>query len=431
MKILWTVNLIPRAVAARLGLSGDVLGGWVEAMAARLRLIDGLELAIACKSDTGLDFETALDGVRYYALPYGKGGEDALAAVCRRLLQRFGPDLVHIEGTEFPHAGVMLREAKAAGVPAVVSMQGILNGQYAYQCGLLPIDDLLFSGSPANAFAAAALRLRKTRWYLPRMKPERELIESAEHILGRTTWDRAHTYAINPRAAYYSCPRVLRPAFYDAAWAPEGMERHSLYVGNSYYALKGFHFVVRALPLLIREYPDVRVYVAGHPPYGDRRAFYKKGYGVYLKKLIGDLNVGDHIVFTGTLTAEQVADRLSRVNAYVLPSAAENSPNTLAEAMTVGAPCISAYVGGAPDMAEDGKEALFYRCDDPALLAWCVKRVFDDDALALRLSENARLRARRTHDETRNAETLYRVYTEILRKEAAHGTKNACAAREN
>lgn len=415
MKILWTVNLIPRNAAAALSVNSDVLGGWVEAMAAQLKRIDGVTLVVACKSDTGLDFSVNVDGVQYYALPYRKDTDLAsLKAVCARLTDAFRPDVIHIEGTEFLHAKAMLETAKEKNIPAVVSMQGILNGQYGYQCGLLPVDDLLLSGSPARMFAGLTLHLRKTRWYAPRMKPERELIEHAGYFLGRTTWDRAHTYAINPAAKYYSCPRVLRPAFYEARWSAETMERHTLYVGNSYYALKGFHYLVEAMPQLIREYPDLKVYVAGHPPFGDRRALLKKGYGIYLKKRIDDLGVGDHIVFTGTLSAEEVADRLAHVNAYVLTSVAENSPNTLGEAMLVGTPCISSYVGGAPDMAKDEEEALFYRSDDPALLAWCVKRVFDDDALAERLSGNAHRRALVTHDAARNARTLYEVYQDIL-----------------
>ena len=196
------------------------------------------------------------------------------------------------------------------------------------------------------------------------------------------------------------------------------MERHSIYVGNGYYALKGAHFVIEALPQLIREYPDVKVYIAGTPAYRekDRRPFYKKGYGLYLEKLINDLGVKDRVVFTGSLKAAEVAERLSKVNAYVLCSAVENSPNTLGEAMMIGTPCVSAYVGGVSDMATDGVEALFYRSDDPALLAWALKRIFDDDALALSLSEAAKKRAAVTHDPARNADALLRVYERIIKK---------------
>ena len=416
MTILWTVNLIPRDAAAALSIKSDVLGGWVEAMAARLKTIEGVRLVIACKSETGRDFCISCGDVTYCAIPYRRGTDlRTLTLVCDRIIRDHAPDIIHIEGTEFLHASAMLLAAKARRIPTVASMQGILNGQYGYQCGLLPIDDMLLSPDPVSVFSALTLHLRKTRWYAPRMKPERALLGQAEYFLGRTTWDRAHTYAINPKAKYYSCARVLRSPFYETQWDAGTMERHTLYVGNSYYALKGFHFLVEALPGLIREYPDIKVYVAGHKPFDEPSSILKKGYGMYLKKRIDSLGVGGRIIFTGTLSAEEVAQKLSKVNAYVLTSVAENSPNTLGEAMLVGTPCISAYVGGAPDMATDGKDALFYRSDDPALLAWCVKRIFDSDALAQHLSQNARRRAQETHDADENARTLYGVYLDILK----------------
>lgn len=418
MKILWTVNLIPAELAHRLKIKSDVLGGWVESMASILRQREDVSLSIACKTEPQNVFSEEVNGIHYFSMGYnGKTGLDRLQMRCAEIIDAVQPDIIQIEGTEFLHAKAMLLAGKQAKIPTVVSMQGILNGQYQYQCGQLPIDDMMFSASLTNIFAAWILRLRKTRWYAPRMKPEREIIQQADYFLGRTTWDRAHTYRLNPRAKYFSCNRNLREPFYRTGWDIREMERHTIYVGNGYYALKGLQYVVEALPELIREYPDVKVYVAGTPPFqkNDKRAFFKKGFGAYLQKRIRDLDVGDHLVFTGPLKAEQVAQRLAHVHAYVLCSAAENSPNTLGEAMLIGTPCVSAYVGGASDMATDGKEALFYRNDDPALLAWNIKRIFDNDELALELSKNGKVRAAITHDPKRNEDQLYRVYGEILK----------------
>ena len=406
MRVLWTVNLIPTEAAGKLQITSEVLGGWVESMAGQLRNRKDIELGIACKAKKGQDFSLQIEGISYYSMPYSsKTTVEELEQTCKKLIEEFHPDLIQIEGTEFLHAKAMLQAGKRAKIPTVVSMQGILNGQYAYQCGQLPVEDMMFSASLTNIFASWVLNLRKRLWFKPRMKPEREIIEGAEYILGRTTWDRAHTYALNPKARYFFCNRVLR--------AP------SIYVGNSYFALKGFHYVVMALPELIREYPDIKVYVAGYKPYEkkDHRSLIKKGYAAYLKKLIRDLHVEEHIEFTGPLSAGKVAETLSGVHAYVLCSAIENSPNTLGEAMMVGTPCVAAYVGGVPDMANDGKEALFYRNDDPALLAWNIKRIFDNDELAVSLSENGRKRALQNHDEASNAEQLLTVYREILRHE--------------
>lgn len=420
MRILWTVNLIPSELANTLGIRSEVLGGWVESMAGQIREQDDIELAIACKAGPKQKFSLEIAGIKYYSLSYdSKTDVEMIARQCRGIIEDFQPDLIQIEGTEFLHAKAMLQMGKKKNIPTVVSMQGILNGQYGYQCGQLPIDDMMFSMSITKMFAAWILHLRKRLWYKPRMKPEREIIEQAEYILGRTTWDRAHTYAINPNAKYFSCNRVLREPFYQKRWDIEKMERHSIYVGNGYFALKGLHFVIMALPQLIREYPDVKLYVAGYKPYEnkDRRSFIKKGYAAYLKKLVQDLGVEQHIEFTGPLKAEQVAEKLTNVNVYVLSSAVENSPNTLGEAMMVGTPCVASYVGGVPDMAVDGEEALHYRNDDPALLAWKIKNIFDQEELALKLSEQGRKKALETHDATKNAAQLIHVYQEILGRE--------------
>ena len=394
-----------------------MLGGWVESMAAQLKNYPDIELTVVCKIEKKYQFNDVVDGVRYISLGYdGKTTLPELEERCNQIIDIVQPDLIQVEGTEFLHAKAMLNVGNAKGIPTVISLQGILNGQYQYQCGQLQIDDMMFSRSIKNIFTAWILHLRKTRWFKPRMKTERETITKAKYLIGRTTWDRAHAYALNPDAKYYSCNRILREPFYQYNWEIDKIEKHSLYVGNGYYALKGVQYVIEALPQLIREYPDIKVYVAGVKPFieNDKRPFYKKGYGLYLEKRIKDLGVGDQVIFTGPLQAEEVAEKLSKVHAYVLCSAIENSPNTLGEAMCIGTPCVAAYVGGVSDMATDGESALFYRNDDPALLAWNLKRIFDDDELALKLSANGRKQARITHDPKTNANALYKIYKDIL-----------------
>lgn len=418
MKILWTVNLIPLLAAEKLNIKSEVLGGWVESMAERLKKYPDVKLSIACKTGGSVSFDETIDGIRYFSLSYDSSTKlDALERRCKEIIDKFNPDIIQVEGTEFLHAKAMLNVGNELSIPTVVSLQGILNGQYQYQCGQLQIDDMMLSMSLKKMFTAWILHLRKTRWFKPRMKTERETISKAKYLIGRTTWDRAHAYKLNPDAKYFTCHRILREPFYRYDWDINEIEKHSLYVGNGYYALKGVQYVIEALPQLIREYPDIKLYVAGVKPFekNDKRPFYKKGYGLYLEKLIKDLGVEGHIEFTGPLKAEQVAEKLSKVHAYVLCSAIENSPNTLGEAMCIGTPSVAAYVGGVSDMATDNEDALFYRNDDPALLAWNIKRIFDNDELALKLSQNGRKRARITHDADNNSKALYEIYKSILK----------------
>ena len=104
MRILWTVNLVPREVAQRIGLKSEVLGGWVESMALRLNKKEDIELAIACKTEKVNQFDETINGIRYFSLGYdGKTKLVELEAMCSDIIDKYNPEIIQVEGTEFLH----------------------------------------------------------------------------------------------------------------------------------------------------------------------------------------------------------------------------------------------------------------------------------------------------------------------------------------
>ena len=97
-----------------------------------------------------------------------------------------------------------------------------------------------------------------------------------------------------------------------------------------------------------------------------------------------------------------------------MSSIIENSPNTLGEAMIMGVPCITSFNGGVADMATDQLEALHYRDNDPRMLAFQIKRILDSKELAEKLSKNAMIKARATHNPEKNLNDLLNCYRSIL-----------------
>ncbi len=65
----------------------------------------------------------------------------------------------------------------------------------------------------------------------------------------------------------------------------------------------------------------------------------------------------------------------------------------LLEAMAAGAPIVATRVGGVPDVAVDGREALLVGPGDPAALADAIATLLDDPERARRLGDAARDRA--------------------------------------
>ena len=412
MRVLWVVNIVLPQVAPLVSGRKIATGGWINAMAGRLGAHPEIRLGIVTRAPVAKRVSTEIDGVTYYLVPEGGDrGYDVSEADCQAVLDEFAPDLLHVEGTEFAHANTFLKTWKG---PNVVSLQGIINGYEAHQYGGLPILRMLMSGR--QTLFACSLIYRKHKLFLPRLEGERATISLAKNILGRTTWDRAHAYAINPKAPYFSCNRILRETFYGSKWNIRAMRRHSIFVGNSSAPLKGAHFVMHAVAQLRQEYPDIRVTVAGEPPTGGSSKSWSKrvGYPAYLLRLIRDLGIESNIEFVGLIQAEEMARRLRESHAFVLSSTIENSPNTLGEAMIQGVPCVAAYSGGVPDMAKDGVEALHYRDNDPQVLAFQLKRLFDDDELATALSLNGAVRAKHTHDPAVNFQCLLDAYGSIM-----------------
>lgn len=414
ISILWTSNIVLPAVAARLGVPESPFGGWLSVTTSRLAEVEGLRLGVAMRAPVKSFQHIHQDGIDYFAIPQTKGDSyDIKQADCDRVLAEFAPDILHVEGTEMAYTRRFLSSWSGR---RLISLQGVINGYKPYQFGHLSVGDFLNLRHPQHILVGLALLANNLLKFLPRLRGERETIAMADHILGRTIWDRAQANMLNPEAEYHHCPRILRDAFYEKNWSRAECEPYSIFVGNGASALKGVHFAVRALAQIHRKFPDAKLYIAGRNPWSLSRMSAQRlvGYSVYLMDLISDLGLRDHVIFTGQLDAESMAERMRRSHVVVLSSLIENSPNTLAEAMLMGVPAVPSYVGGVPSMAQDGKEALFYRAGDPAMLAWQLQRIFEDDGLAESLSQAARVRARATHNPESIIETMVDVYRAVI-----------------
>lgn len=407
IKVLWVVNVVLPAVAEQLGCTRTPFGGWISTMIAQLSRAEGVRVGVAMRAPVPALKVVEHDGVTYLAVPQARSDPfDVSQADVERVLELFQPDLLHAEGSEMAYTRRFL---KTWNGPKLLSMQGVINGYEPYELGRLPIWNMLLSMRPRRTLPALALLVNKRIRFMPRLKKEQESLAMVQHVMGRTPWDRAQAYAHNPAARYYSCSRILREHFYARRWNAESMERHSVFIGNAASPRKGAHFVIEAVAQLRSEYPDIRLYIAGEKP-GESRLKALFGYPAYLMDLIRELRLEQSVEFLGVLPGDAMAQRICRSHVFVLPSIIENSPNTLGEAMVMGVPCVAAYVGGVPGMAADEEEALLYRADDPRMLAYQIKRLFDSPELCASLSQRAAARARRTHDPETNLRALVAAY---------------------
>ncbi len=417
VRVLWITNILFPDICDRLGVTAPVTGGWMKSSAqALMEYGSGIELAVATLHGNSYS-RVDINGVVYYCLPFNiyalKGYEPAMESYWQQVADDFHPDIVHIHGTEYPHGLAYMRSNGATNV--VVSIQGLVGAYARYSLGQIPEYELRRHRTFYDLLRGHLLR---TPWQMAKAgQLENEYLLLANHVIGRTDWDRDHVWAVNPKANYHFCNETLRSPFYTTSWTRSSCEAHSVFLSQAHKPIKGIHKVVEALPIIARHYPDVKVYVAGSDFTRQRSLKDKLHFGAYANyvlHLMNSLGVRERFVFLGMLTEGKMAERFSRAHVFVCPSSIENSPNSLGEAQLVGTPVVASYVGGVPNMVEHGCTGLLYRFEEHEMMARCICRVFGDDELAQSLSEQGKVAAQKRHGREVNALRTLEIYKIII-----------------
>lgn len=420
MKVLWIINiLLPEAASILYGQSVfKTSGGWMVGAADALTTRRTIELSVASVSYSVQDLKIIKgEKVRHYIIPLGKGNthkNNEYQQYFKKIYDDFKPDIVHIHGTEFSHGLAYVDACGARNV--VVSIQGMTSAiSYYFNYGVSTYD--IIRNITIRDLIKGTLFKEKS-FFRKRGLYEIELLQKVSHIIGRTEWDHAHTWAINPNAKYHFCNETLRPEFYDGVWEYEKCIPHTIFLSQAGKPVKGLHQLLKALPLIIKHYPDTQVKIAGQYYRNSGSLAWKikkSGYEKYINTLITKNNLHGHISYLGALDAEGMKREYLSSNVFVCPSTIENSPNSLGEAQLLGMPCIASYVGGTMDMIPNMHCGDLYRFEEIEMLAWKICNVFEVSSTFD--CRKMREEAIRRHDKEVNADRLLDIYRNILNRE--------------
>ena len=412
MNILWITNIVmPEAeslLTSSVKLSGS--GGWMVGLSESLSERSSIKLYIVAVTRKVANL-TKLHGktITYYLLP-----SNNYKLYWKKVKEDACPDVVHLHGTEYPWGKSYIDVCGTDNV--VVSIQGLLSSYYHYYyCGLTK-SQILQNITLSSMFRGGIFR--GYRQFKKDSNREKELLSHLKHVIGRTTWDRAHTWAINPNAEYHFCNEILRKEFYDGSkWSIEGCKRFTIFLSQGTYPIKGLHQVLKALPFIKRHFPGVQLRIAGRDitqRKGLKGILRYSDYAKIIKKMISELHLDGHVSFIGALDADGMKREYLNANVFVCPSSIENSPNSLGEAQILGVPCISANVGGVADMIPDPGCGVMYRFEEVECLAKAVcdifsKNCFEDQLHMIKI-------ATQRHDPINNTQVLVDIYEKICRK---------------
>ena len=419
MRVVWLTNVTLPEASELMGQTPGCYGGWLVNTAKNLEETKDISLA-AISIKQGFKETIKLDGqhTTHYVVPAVDINDKSAISDNRFLAQIVDeeqPDIVHIFGTEFAHTLAMVNICYKKKIEFVVSIQGLVSVYARHYMASLPAK--IQTGFSFRDFIKQDNLIQQQKVFSKRGELEVEALKKTPHVIGRTTWDKACVSWINSEAEYYFCNETLRDAFYENTWMLEGCEKHTIMTSQGSYPIKGLHFMLEAMPLILKKYPDTVLYVAGDNPTkagSISQKLRQSSYGKYLIELINKYQLHNSVQFTGPLNEQEMCDRYVKSNVFVCPSSIENSPNSLGEAMILGMPCVASDVGGVTDMMKHEDEGFVYQADAPYMLAYYVCEIFANDDLAKKLSSNAKKHAIKTHDRKINTLRLQEIYNNIL-----------------
>lgn len=255
------------------------------------------------------------------------------------VLVRTRPDAVLITGTEywtFWENAVYLLWCRLFRYPVVMHYLGAFDQYYE-------------ASSPiAKALIIAVLR-----------QPKGLLLLSARVAnIVRSILPHARIQVI-PSSVDVSRFQVENTSHMDAATMHSDIVRVGFMGGSDPYR-KGIADLISAIPLVVRDCPNVRFVLAGGPNVQK------------MAELCISLRLDHLVIFPGWIS--NVADFYQHIDLLVLPSYNEGLPYVIIEAMAAGLPVVASDVGGIPEVVQHGENGYLIKPGDISSLAhWIVE----------------------------------------------------------
>ena len=304
---------------------------------------------------------------------------------CLLYLQQNQVDVVHVM-TPDPSSEVIIRASHAAGVPVIYQELGTpyhpphFEAFYEQFTSVLPLCSEVAALSPLLA--------EECRAKLPQSKALSILPVMTENLLnGGPPVDRKATQEV---------------VFGFAARIEE---------------LKSPIILIQAFARAYAECPNIRLRLAGT---GSQKS--------QVVALARELGIAQHCDFTGVYThpAEKTAFMHS-LDAFVLPSLSEGTPNGIIEAMSQGVPVIATAVGGIPDVVTS-ETGMLVAPNDPVGLSEAIVKLANDVGLRGQMGRAARLRYKEQFSPEAVIPIMRATYQRLV---AARGNPNGKVSPEN
>jgi glycosyltransferase involved in cell wall biosynthesis len=195
---------------------------------------------------------------------------------------------------------------------------------------------------------------------------ERRLLMVADERVGVSEW-LARTTMELLRLPGLSC-RVIYNGVDAELFAPASAEtriRGLVLFAGALIERKGLPTLLRAIPDVVRRFPEVRLRCVGADP--EQPGFPSDLSRQYLAHVPADIR--SHVEFAGPVPHMQMPAEYQRAELCVLPSILEGHPLAVLEAMACGTPVVFSRDSVGPEVITDGEDGFLCDVRNPKALA--------------------------------------------------------------
>lgn len=180
-----------------------------------------------------------------------------------------------------------------------------------------------------------------------------------------------NTFNINSRIIYNSVHPITKPPI------PKQTKTIRILFLGRLGERKGVTDLLKAFQLTLLQNPECELVLGGD---GEIDKY---------KALSQQLNIEDHVIFSGWVSGQRKIDLLLSSHIYVLPSYAEGFPMGVLEAMSTGLAVISTTAGGIPDAITHKKDGFLIEPGDVSSLTNYMNKLLLSPKLREQIGEQA------------------------------------------
>jgi len=142
---------------------------------------------------------------------------------------------------------------------------------------------------------------------------------------------------------------------------------------------KGIEYLIKAIPIVSKEIPDIKAIIAGEGNLSGYRSLIDKS---------------KFEIYDEFIPNEKIPELFQRVKLVVLPyTYHQGHSGVLSIAFAFGKPVVVTDVGDLPNLVDNGKIGLIVPPKDPEALAEAIVKLLKDDELRERMSKNSHKKA--------------------------------------